>query len=91
MKAVVKNNFDNFDYYFDGENNTTYITFAESFLDLAEEVASGPITLEVMGEKPLSVFYQTWIKGPDGNYYGIDLENWEEADILHPAVSAEGD
>ena len=90
VKAVVKNNFDNFDYYFDSENNTTYITFAESFLDLAEEVASGPITLEVMNEKSFSVLYQTWIKGPDGNYYGIDLENWEEAQILQPDNSGGG-
>ncbi len=79
--TVVKSNFDNYDITRDSDNNTVYITLTEKFLDLSEDVTSGPITIEKTDSEPLKIFYQAWIMGADGNYHNMDLEKWEEFTI----------
>jgi hypothetical protein len=81
IKSVVKNNFDNYDFYYDSENNISYLTFTEKFLDLDEEVASGPIMLNKIGEGAINIQYQIWIKKPDGNYFGINLTKWKDVKL----------
>ncbi|MCD6577966.1 DUF3142 domain-containing protein [bacterium] len=79
--AVIKNNFDDFDITKDANNNTVYITLTEKFLNLNEDITSGPISVVKIDSAPLKIYYQAWIMGPDGNYHNMQLDKWEEFTI----------